>query len=146
MSTYSFLDTQASIVGPGGSFNLGHGAGVAEEGIDIEPNGDKNTMTIGADGTGMHSLHADKSGTISIRLLKTSPVNAQLMAMYDLQSASSALWGNNIITISNPQIGENNGCRGVAFKKKPKLVYAKEGQFNEWTFDAIAIDSILGTY
>lgn len=146
MSTYSFLDTQATISGPGGSFNIGSGAAIAEEGITIEPNGDKNTMTIGADGAGMHSLHADKSGTITVRLLKTSPTNAKLMAMYDLQQSSSANWGQNIITISNPVIGENNGCRGVAFKKKPTLVYAKEGQVNEWTFDAIAIDSILGTY
>lgn len=146
MSTYSFLDTQASIVGPGGSFSIGSGDGVAEEGITIEPAGDKNTMQIGADGTGMHNLHADKSGTITVRLLKTSPKNAMLMAMYNLQQTSAALWGNNVISVSNAQIGENNGCRGVAFKKKPTIVYAKDGPMNEWTFDAIAIDSILGTY
>lgn len=146
MSTYSFLDTQATISGPGGSFNIGSGAAVAKEGITIEPAGDKNTMTIAADGAGMHSLHADKSGSITVRLLKTSPVNAQLMAMYNLQQTSAALWGQNVIEINNPVIGENNGCRGVAFKKKPTIVYAEEGQLNEWTFDVIAIDSILGTY
>ncbi|GLQ96476.1 phage protein [Dyella mobilis] len=146
MSTYSFLDTQATISGPGGSFNIGSGAAVAKEGITIEPTGDKNTMTIASDGAGMHSLHADNSGTITVRLLKTSPVNAQLMAMYNLQKTGSAVWGQNIIEINNPVIGENNGCRGVAFKKKPTIVYAEEGALNEWTFDAIAIDSILGTY
>ncbi len=146
MATYSFIDTQASITGPGGTFDLGSGAGVAEEGIDIEMAGDKNTMTIGADGAGMHSLHADKSGTVTVRLLKTSPTNAKLMALYDFQSTSSSLWGNNIITITNANIGENTGCRGVAFKKKPKLVYAKEGGINEWVFDALFVDSVLGTY
>ncbi len=37
--------------------------------------GPKNTMTIGADGEVMHSLHADKSGTVTVNLLKTSPTN-----------------------------------------------------------------------
>lgn len=97
MSTYSFLDTQASIVGPGGSFSIGSGDGIAEEGITIEPAGDKNTMQVGADGTGMHNLHADKSGTITVRLLKTSPKNAMLMAMYNLQQTSAALWGEQCL-------------------------------------------------
>ena len=64
--TYSFLDTQASIQGPGGAFSIGAGAGIAEEGITVEPNVDQDTMTIGADGTGMHSLIADQSGKITV--------------------------------------------------------------------------------
>jgi hypothetical protein len=143
---YSFLDVQATIAGPGGSFNLGNGAGNAEEGIDIEMVEDKNTMTVGADGTPMHSLHAGKAGTVTVRLLKTSPVNAKLQAMYDLQSQSSSLWGQNVISINNTASGDNVGCRSVAFKKSPKNAYAKDGGSNEWVFDAGAIDSILGTY
>src|SRR5690349_2622434 len=95
--TYSFLNVQATIAGPGGNFNLGNGAGASEEGITVEPAGDKSTMTIGADGSGMHSLHADKSGTVMVRLLKTSPQNAKLQAMYDLQTADSRLHGQNVI-------------------------------------------------
>ena len=144
--TYSFLNVNATIVGPGGAFNIGQGAGIAEEGITIEANGDKGTMTIGADGTGMHSLHADKSGTLTVRLLKTSPQNAKLQAMYDLQTADSRLYGQNVVTITDTGSNDNHGARGVGFKKKPTVVYAKEGQMMEWTFNAIAIDSILGTY
>lgn len=143
---YSFLDVQATIVGPGGAFNLGNGAGNAEEGIETEMVEDKNTMTIGADGTPMHSLHAGKGGTVTVRLLKTSPVNAKLQAMYDLQSQSSSLWGQNVISINNTASGDNIGCRYVAFKKSPKNTYAKDGGMNEWVFDAGAIDSVLGTY
>jgi hypothetical protein len=143
---YSFLDVQATITGPGGSFNLGTGAGVAEEGIDIEMSEDKNTMTVGADGTPMHSLHAGNAGTVIVRILKTSPVNAKLQAMYDLQRTSSALWGNNLITINNTASGDNDGCRAVAFKKQPKNTYAKDAGINEWSFDAGFIDQILGTY
>lgn len=144
--TYSFLAVQATIAGPGGNFNLGNGAGAAEEGITIEPAGDKSTMTIGADGAGMHSLHADKSGTVTVRLLKTSPQNAKLQAMYDLQTADSRLHGQNVIAITNTGSNDNIGCRGVAFKKAPTIAYAKDGAMMEWTFDAIAIDRLLGTY
>jgi hypothetical protein len=145
-NTYSFLNVQATIVGPGGSFNIGQGAGVSEEGITIEMAGDKDTMTIGADGTGMHSLHADKSGTITVRLLKTSPQNAKLMAMYDLQTTSSVMHGQNIITVTDTGGSDNTSARGVAFKKKPSIVYSKDGQMLEWAFNAVSIDSILGTY
>lgn len=89
MSTYSFMDTQCSLASDDGVFDLGYGAAIAEEGITFSMGGDKNTMTIGADGEGMHSLHADKSGTVTIRVLKTSPVNAKLSNLYQLQAKSS---------------------------------------------------------
>lgn len=146
MATYSFQDVQATLAGPTGFIDLGYGAGVAEEGITVEMAGDKNTMMIGADGEGMHSLHADKSGTVTVRLLKTSPKNAQLMAMYDAQTLSSALHGNNVIVIRNPVSGDVTTCRSCAFKKKPPLNYKKDGDIVEWTFDSIKIDSLLGTY
>ncbi len=146
MATYSFLDTQASIVGPGGAFSLGSGAGAAEEGIDIAMNGEKTALTIGADGTGMYSLLADKSGKVSVRLLKTSPANAQLMALFDAQSLSSTLWGQNTITVTNSASGDVTACRQVAFAKKPDLHYAKEAGIVEWEFLAVAIDSVLGVY
>lgn len=144
--TYSFLDIQATLVGVGAVINLGAGAAVSEEGITISQSGDKNTMTVGADGEGMHSLHADKSGTLAVRLLKTSPTNAKLMALYAVQSLSSAVWGQNVITVTNPQIGDVTTCRGVAFKKKPDMSYAKDGGTYEWTFDVIKIDTLLGVF
>lgn len=146
MATYSFQDVTATLAGPTGVFDLGYGAAVADEGITTAMAGDKNTMMIGADGEGMHSLHADKSGTVTVRLLKTSPQNAKLMAMYDAQSLSASLWGMNVIIIRNPKSGDITTARECAFKKKPDLNYKKDGDIVEWTFDAIKIDSLLGTY
>ena len=145
-TAYSFLEVQAAIAGPGGTFNLGNGSGAAEEGITIEMTAEKDIMTIGADGTSMHSLSADNSGMITVRLLKTSPVNAQLQAMYDAQKLDLSLWAQNVITISNTNSGDSVGCRSVAFKKLPNNVYAKEGGMNEWEFNAGAIDTLFGTY
>lgn len=144
--TYSFQDVTATIVGPGGSFSLGSGSANADEGITISAAGDKNTMTVGADGEVMHSLHADKSGQVTLRYLKTSPLNQQLMALYVAQATDSRLWGKNLITVTNPASGDVISCRSCAFKKKPDLKYAKDGDIIEWTFDAGKIDTILGTY
>lgn len=141
---YSFLDIVATIAGPGGIINLAAGAAVAEEGITIEAVEDKNTMTIGADGQGQHSLIASDAATITVRLLKTSPVNALLMAMYDIQSASSALWGQNVFTVVDSARGDITLGQSAAFKKKPTLTYAKEAGMNEWTFDCISANSVLG--
>lgn len=145
MPTYSFLDVNAALIGPGGAINLGAGSGSAEEGITIAPTEDVNTMTVGADGTPMHSLHANKSGVITVRLLKTSPVNAQLSQMYAFQTASGANHGRNTLSIANNSTGDVTTCQVVAFLRKPDLTYAKEGGSNEWTFHAGIIDSTLGS-
>jgi len=141
---YSFLNVNATIAGPGGILNLAAGAAVAEEGITIEPVEDKNIMTVGADGRGQHSLIASDACTLTVRLLKTSPVNAQLMLMYDLQSASSALWGQNVVTVVDSGRNDLTTIQAVAFKKKPVLNYAKEGGIMEWVFDGIKANSVLG--
>lgn len=143
--TYSFLNVNATIVGAGGVFNMAAGAAVAEEGITIEPTEDKNIMTIGADGQGQHSLVASDACTVTVRLLKTSPINAQLMLMYNLQSSSSALWGRNVITVVDSGRNDLNVIQAAAFKKKPTLTYAKDAGMMEWTWDGVSANSILGS-
>lgn len=141
---YSFLNIQAAINGPGGSVNLGDGSGASEEGITVSPNGDINTMTMGADGSGQHSLHADKSGKVTVRLLKTSPTNKVLMAMYNIQTADAASHGQNVISLTDTLRGDSITCTGCAFGKAPDLTYAKEAGMADWEFQAIQIDRTLG--
>jgi Protein of unknown function (DUF3277) len=144
-ATYSFTDVQASISGPGAAFSLGSGVGNAEEGITIDMIEDKNTMTIGADGSGMHSLHASKAARATVRLLKTSPASAQLSALYNFQAQSSALWGQNLITIGDIARGDQITLRDVAFAKQAPVTYAKDGGIVEWIFDAITRDDLIGS-
>ena len=106
MATYSFMDVTASLSGPTGEIDLGYGSASSEEGITVAMGGPKNTMTIGADGEVMHSLHADKSGTVTVNLLKTSPTNKKLSLAYNAQSQSSGTWGNNVIVIRNKVSGD----------------------------------------
>ena len=146
MGAYSFTDVVAQIVGPTGTSPLASGAGAADEGISFEMTGDKNTMTTGADGSVMHSLHAEKSGRVIVRLLKTSPINAILQAMYDVQTSSGSLHGQNTIVCQQKASGDVTTAQKCAFKRKPPLAYQKEGNVMEWEWDAGVIDSVLGTY
>ena len=146
MSTYSFIDVSASLTGPTGSIDLGYGSANSEEGITVVMAEAKNTMTVGADGEVMHSLHAGKSGTITVTLLKTSPVNKKLSLMYNAQSQSSATWGNNVIVVRNKASGDISTARSCAFQKQPDHANAKVGNTVSWVFDAGKIDQLLGEF
>ncbi|EAM9431781.1 DUF3277 domain-containing protein, partial [Salmonella enterica] len=141
-----FMDVTASLSGPTGVIDLGQGSANSEEGITQTMGGNKNTMTIGADGEVMHSLHADKSGTITVTLLKTSPVNKKLSLAYNAQSQSSATWGNNVIVIRNTASGDISTARSCAFQKQPDFNNAKEGGTVAWVFDCGKIDQLLGEF
>lgn len=142
---YSFLNVNCALAGPGGLLNLAAGAAAAEEGITIEASEDKNVMTIGADGKGQHSLIASDACKLTVRLLKTSPLNAALQIMYDLQSVSSALWGQNVFTIVDSGRNDITVIQAAAFKKKPTITYAKEAGIMEWEFDGISANTVLGS-
>jgi predicted SPOUT superfamily RNA methylase MTH1 len=111
------MDTQCSLTSADGVIDLGYGAGIAEEGITFAMAGDKNTMTIGADGEGMHSLHADNSGQVTIRLLKTSSANAKLMNIYNAQKGVTRKWGKNTITLNHSGSGDNHTASNAHLRK-----------------------------
>jgi len=142
--TYSFADAQAAIAGPNGSFSIGNGAGPSEEGITVSYSDDIGSLTMGADGYGMHSLHAARNGTVTVRLLKTSPVNAMLMDMYNNDISSSANYGKNTISVRDPIRGDSITASFCGFKKAPDAAFAKDGGTNEWTWNAAQIDMKLG--
>src|SRR5579872_1387252 len=144
LATYSFLDVSASIIGPGGSISLGHGAGNAEEAISVEFTEETDTMLVGADGNVAHSLHASKAGRVIVRLLKTSPTNSLLTTMYNFQRTNSILHGQNVLVITNLATGDVYTCQAVAFARYPQNVYGKESNTIEWEFNAGRIDPTLG--
>ena len=133
-NTYSFLDVQGSITGPGISSPVGSSAGVAEEGITIEWIDDKDLLTVGSDGKIMHSLRAGQAARATIRLLKTSEINARLSAAFNFQKSSSANWGKNVMVFSNLVQGDVLTGSEIAFAKHPSVVYAKDAGMMEWSF------------
>jgi Protein of unknown function (DUF3277) len=146
MNTYSFVDVSASLNGPTGTVDLGYGSAVADEGITTEMVGEKNTMLTGADGRVMHSLHAENSARVTVRLLKVSPINQILMGMFDAQALVSGLWGQNVIVIRQIQSGDITTASQCAFRRRPNISYAKDGDIVNWEFDCGGIATVLGKY
>ena len=131
--SYSFLDVQASIYGPGGNVSLaGDEAGVEQGGITVTPAGERSKMTVGAD------------GTVSVKLLKTSSVNAALQIMYNLQTTTGAQHGMNTIVIRDVARGDVITCQNCAFAKQPAITYGTDAGAVEWTFNAGSISFLLG--
>lgn len=145
MTTYSFQDFALTITGPGGAIPLGDGSGDAKEGVTFEFVENANTMTIGADGTPMHSLNPGKGGRATVRLLKTSPTNGLLTALYNFQRTSSANWGQNVMSGADIVRGDQYSCQQVAFSKHPNNTYAMEAGMLEWVFDIGIMDPALAT-
>lgn len=144
MATYSFLDVQASMAGPTGVIDLGCGSGAAQEGITVSYIDDKGAMVVGADGNVMHSLRATQAGTITVRLLQTSPTNNKLSLMYAAQTVTSALFGRNTITIRHTVNGDVIVATQCAFKKYPDVTYAQDGGTCEWVFNCGSITTLQG--
>jgi hypothetical protein len=92
----------------------------------------------------MHSLFADRSGTITVNLLKTSPMNAVLSAAYAFQTSNPAAHGQNTFTLVDKVRGDVVTAQQCAFKKHPDLTYGKESRMVVWEFFAVKIDGILG--
>lgn len=142
--TYSFLNVVATITGPGGSFPIGAGAAPSEEGISVEMVEDKTDVKVGADGTIQYSLRASRLARITVRLLKTSPTNALLSALYNFQSQSASLWGQNVLVVSDVQRGDVIASAICAFMRQPRVDYGKDAGMNEWLFTG-NVSIALGT-
>ncbi len=142
MSAYSFLNVTASLVGPGVNTQIGSSAGVAKEGITTAFSEDKGTVTTGADGTIMSSLHAGQTGKMTIRLLKTSPVNAVLSQAYAFQRQSAANWGQNYLRVVDKVRGDVATLVQGQFTKFPDVTWSEDGNLNEWVFEGILNDNL----
>lgn len=143
--TYSFISIAASIKDPNGTFSIGSGAGVAKEGITIAFVDDKGSLITGADGQGMHSLHASRAAVITLRLLKTSPTNALLQDLYDATTASPADYGASSIVLRDPNRGDVASCLGCGMRKFPDTVYDDAGPLMEWSWNSARTSILLGT-
>lgn len=144
--TYSFLSFTCAIAGPGGVIPIGSGSGTDDEGISFEPTEDINSMEVGPDGLGQHSLHGNRSGRVVLRLLKTSPTNALLMAMFNFQTNSAANHGQNTITGVDQVSGDVITCQQTAFRQRPTLKFGKVAGYNEWIFDTVSMEFALGIH
>lgn len=143
MGTYSFLDVQASVVGPGLNAQIGSTSGAAKDGLSTEFDEDKVKITTGSDGSIMTSLIASMTGRVVIRLLKTSPINNVLNTAFNFQRVSSANTGQINLRIVDKARGDVVTGRQMSFLRHPSNVWSEEGNVIEWTFVGI-VNEVLG--
>ncbi len=145
-ATYSFQDVVAALSGPGaaGFIISGPETAAAEEGMTVTWGEEANTQTIGSDGSVMNSMHAARAGTVTFRLLKTSPNNSVIMALFNFQHQSSAFWGRNTITIMDVARGDRYTLLGCAWVRVPTNQYGKVGNTLEYEMHVSLIDPNLG--
>jgi hypothetical protein len=88
------------------------------------------TETVtGADGAIMHSLmEQGRTCTVTITLLKTSPVNAQLQQLINSQSQTSATWGDNVISIRDVVRGDDITVSDASRRRRG----LSTGTFSAW--------------
>lgn len=143
MGTYSFLSVQASIIGPGLNAQIGSTSGAAKDGLSTEFDEDKTTVTTGADGTIMTSLRASMTGRITVRLLKTSPINQILNTAFNFQRAGAGNWGQNSLRIVDKVRGDVVSGSQMSFVRHPANTWSEEGNILEWSFIGI-VREVLG--
>lgn len=147
-SAYSFQSVNAHLTSASAAVNvnLGNGATVHEEGIEITQADDKNTMKMGADGNWLNILHPGNGGTVTVNLLRNSPSVKALTVAYNLERVSQTLWGQDIIRIENKSSHDSITCVGCAFKKFPDIKYSKDSEIVKFVFDVGQINYTMGTY
>jgi len=144
--SYSLMNVNATLSGPGAQISLGYGAAVAKEGITAEMLEEKDGLLVGADGSIMHSLRGGNAGRISVRLLKTAPANAALSIAYNFQRTNASFWGQNILMISDVQRGDVVTATNLAFTKFPTVTWAEDGNTLDWVFTGNVLELLgLGT-
>lgn len=141
--TYSFTDVQIALNGPGGAFDV-KSAGMAAEGITIANVSEKDVMTIGANGNGMHTLIQSDAARVEISMLKTAPGNNILSYMYGFGKSSSANWGKLQMTVKNPVTGDSIELLGGAFAKMADMAFRSEASLVVWPFLFIVRNDVLG--
>jgi hypothetical protein len=143
---YSFLTNTLTIAGPNGSFTMG-GPDTAsgEGGFTWTFSEDTNQQTGSADGSTMNSFIASLRGKCTVRLQKTSPINALLNQLWQQDRANGGItWGQNVLTHRDVNRGDLVIGHQAAFTKHPNITAAKVGGEMEWEFDCGKILPSLG--
>ncbi len=140
---YSFLDCNDTISGPGGSFALK--GGNAPEGITIIADNDMTETVTGADGHIMHSLmEQGHTVTVTVNLLKTSPVNSQLMQLLDSQRQSASTWGANTISLTDKHLNDDYTVAEAAFIRVADNTWGAAAGTTTWTLRGRMTSSTMG--
>jgi hypothetical protein len=139
MKRYSFQDTVMVVNGVEIT-----GWADGDDVIDIERRNDSITDKMGADGGMMISVGTDKSGSVKVKLMQTSPSNAFLTGIMSLQEASGSLFVPVFVKFQDTYRQDLAiGTQGY-LKKPAKLTRGAQGNTQEWEIVVERLDLAFG--
>ena len=110
--------------------------------IEAERSEDVFSLVVGCDGESARSVNRNKSGTVKVTLLATSPTNDVLAAALMLDEATGVGAGELSIEDTNGTSLVHAAAAWV--KKMVPLKRGKEVEENEWTLETGEIDVFVG--
>ena len=126
-SAYSYTNTANTLDG-----QLIQGLWDGDDAISIAPGADKGTGLIGADGSGIFSVSANKSATITIRLQHTSPTHRLLQQKLKRQQALASPATAFPVTAYDTSSGEGGTADRCFIQSAPTDTKGANATVREW--------------
>lgn len=103
-----------------------------DDAIVVTQGADAGTGLIGADGSGIFSISADRSATISIKLQHTSPTHRLLHQRWKQQRARGANASSFSFVIKDKTSGEGGTADHCYIQSAPEDSKGKSATVREW--------------
>jgi hypothetical protein len=136
---YSFADVTFSLSHPLLGMAQVDGSGIGT--ITLTNDGERSTKQLAADGSVLISKIRDRTGTMTLDFLQTSPLHNQLIDWFiSLENNPAADWGRMTGVIKSIATNEETKLTGVCFVRIANKAYAAQGQNVQWSFLVADVD------
>lgn len=126
-SAYSFINVSATVDG-----QQVIGAWDGDDALVVSEGADEGTGVIGADGSGLFSVSADRSATITIRLMHTSPTHRLLVQKLARQKALGGAVSGFPFSFIDTVSGEGGSADRCYVMTAPEDSKGKNATTREW--------------
>ncbi len=131
-SAYSFVNVSATVDG-----QQVQAPWDGDDALVVTPGADKGVGLVGADGSGIFSISADNSATISIKVMHTSPTHRLLMQKAKRQKALGANAASFPFTFMDTVSGEGGSADRCYVMTAPADSKGKAATVREWILWAV---------
>ncbi|MCD1264543.1 DUF3277 family protein [Shinella sp. AETb1-6] len=126
-SAYGFINTANTVDG-----QIIQGLWDGDDAISIAPIADKGTMLIGADGSALFSVSANRGATITLRLQHTSPTHRLLQQKLKRQQALASPATAFPVTAYDTSSGEGGTADKCFIQTAPTDTKGANATVREW--------------
>lgn len=116
--------------------------GFAEDSmVDVARNEDAFTTTVGSGGAVVRNANANKTGTVTIHLLRESPTNSRFSSYLGIDEATGLGYGAIQVKDLNGTVLAH--AEEAWIKKVPDIGFAKETKPQAWVFECASLEVTL---